>query len=531
MKHKSMLHIGTALALTLSVGGASLAISAAETDFETLLQNLPTVESAVAGADEAQQLMLGDPSGNGVIDTEDALMALRAYVLTLLGQEPELDDLQFRAADITADGVMAAEDASYILAYYVNSFMGGADWCTLLGEVALPSDGDTLTVIGWEEYGITSMLEYWTAQTGKPTEFVKIADAGMEMDESLAEYLLGGNDADIIALEQDWAPHHFSSFAPLEQVGITKQECEGLYSYAMQSCYDADGAMKMLPVECCPGGYMYRADLAETYLGVKSPEEMQVLVQDWDAFAETACALYEASAGETLLAASLGGIYQAAEYSIPWADSADGSPLVTDAHRNLAEYLRALCGIAYDPAIGQWTGEWNTVVYENKALGYFVPNWGFNVFAWPELPDGVEWDVCQGPTPYYWGGLYMGVNLNTDNAEECSSFFNTTLLQTDTAADYMVQLNETYPYMSPNAAATRKAIEAGAGVVALLGTEDSYGVLAENGEKMRLPADAVYNDDYTYEFRVQLSDYVSSGSTMTLDEMLAAYLEEAEKLS
>ena len=44
-----------------------------------------------------------------------------------------------------------------------------------------------------------------------------------------------------------------------------------------------------------PGGLFYRRSIAEKYFGVKTPEEFQKLVCDWDTFTETAQKLKELS--------------------------------------------------------------------------------------------------------------------------------------------------------------------------------------------------------------------------------------------
>ncbi|MDE5936448.1 MAG: carbohydrate ABC transporter substrate-binding protein, partial [Ruminococcus sp.] len=57
----------------------------------------------------------------------------------------------------------------------------------------------------------------------------------------------------------------------------------------------------------------------------------------------------------------------------------------------------------------------------------FVSTWGFGGF-FLDAAGGVggdqygKWALCQGPTPYYWGGTWIVVNPATDNGQEARDF-------------------------------------------------------------------------------------------------------------
>lgn len=69
--------------------------------------------------------MLGDVSGNGVVDAVDASRILTAYALTSTGGDSGLDEAQSLAANVNKDTAINAVDASKVLSYYAYTATGG----------------------------------------------------------------------------------------------------------------------------------------------------------------------------------------------------------------------------------------------------------------------------------------------------------------------------------------------------------------------------------------------------------------------
>lgn len=81
---------------------------------------------------------------------------------------------------------------------------------------------------------------------------------------------------------------------------------------------------------------MYRASYAEKYLGVKTPEEFQEKVKDWDTFMETAAELNEASEGAVKMFCATGDIWNAYQYNRSQGWVVDGKLVIDDV---LYDYL------------------------------------------------------------------------------------------------------------------------------------------------------------------------------------------------
>lgn len=68
--------------------------------------------------------ILGDVDYNGVIDSDDADLALKYFLDTMIGSEPCITEAQANMTDVNQDGVSNADDANMILLYYLNTMMG-----------------------------------------------------------------------------------------------------------------------------------------------------------------------------------------------------------------------------------------------------------------------------------------------------------------------------------------------------------------------------------------------------------------------
>ena len=98
-------------------------------------------------------------------------------------------------------------------------------------------------------------------------------------------------------MENGWMGDFISNkklTAPLSGLGLTREDFPNAFEYTLD-VGSFRGDLKAVSYNACPGAFLYRADLAEQYLGVDSPEEMGVLISSWDDFAETGKLLAEKS--------------------------------------------------------------------------------------------------------------------------------------------------------------------------------------------------------------------------------------------
>ncbi|MDE6101404.1 MAG: carbohydrate ABC transporter substrate-binding protein [Ruminococcus sp.] len=333
-----------------------------------------------------------------------------------------------------------------------------------------------------------------------------------------------GADLDVYFCEADWALKYINDdtkTAPLEQLGFTDDNFADIYSYTDEIGKDSNGVRKGVSWQAAAGGFAYRTDLAEQYLGVTSPDEMQAKIGNWEDFVSAAEDIAEQSGGKTALADTLGGMWQvfAAGRTTPWVEA--NALEVDDSCEQFANYAKRLwdCGgVTKNP---QWDPSWYASGQDDSAMGFFVSTWGFGDAILAQAAGGEggatygKWNVCQGPAPYFWGGTWIVVNPATDNAEEAQSFIKTFTVDRDQIKKYALDK----PEYCNNMAVMQEIVDSGENpndyVTNLLDGQNYFAVLHENAKKINLnglitPYDATIKTDFIDTIQ---AEFLESGAS------------------
>ena len=88
---------------------------------------------------------------------------------------------------------------------------------------------------------------------------------------------------DMFLVEVDYALKYVNTpvALPIADLGITEDELANQYKYTKDIVTDADGNLKGLSWQGCPGVLIYNRDIAKEVLGSDDPEEVQKAVADW----------------------------------------------------------------------------------------------------------------------------------------------------------------------------------------------------------------------------------------------------------
>jgi len=237
--------------------------------------------------------------------------------------------------------------------------------------------------------------------------------------------------------DADWVADYINDdelTADYSTIGLSKDDFSDAFSYTLSWGTDENGVFKAASFQATPGGFVYRADLAEQYLGVTSPEEMQEKISDWDKFQATGVELYEASNGATSLQATEGGLWQVfqSNRTQPWV--VDGK-LVMDTAEDFYDIAKEMYDNKTLAGVPQWDSAWYAAIQDGTALGDFVPTWGLTTTGGGSILEnftnsdealGANMAICEGPSGWFWGGSYFGVTTKCDNptlAKEFIEFF------------------------------------------------------------------------------------------------------------
>jgi hypothetical protein len=326
---------------------------------------------------------------------------------------------------------------------------------TEVGEIdaSVGQGGDTFTVAAWNADDVPAMLAQWESATGISEDhvnFINFGVGGSDAAENYDQLFAQGTDLDVYFAEADWALKYINDDTKtlaLEKLGFTDDNFAEIYSYTDEIGKDSNGVRKGVSWQAAAGGFAYRADLAEEYLGATSPEEMQALISNWDDFVTAAETVAEKSGNKTALADTLGGLWQAyaCGRTQPWV--VDNTLVIDDFCEDFANTAKALWDCGGVTKNSQWTDEWTAAGTNDSCMGYFVSTWGFGGF-FLDAAGGVDgttygkWNVCQGPQEYYWGGTWIVVNPATDNGEDAQSFIKTMTVDNDQIKEYALSKPE-----------------------------------------------------------------------------------------
>ncbi len=403
-------------------------------------------------------------------------------------------------------------------------------------EAAASSDGK-VTILCWNTDDIIPMLATFCANTDHTEDefnVVSFGCGGSEASENYDNYLAdASNDADIMFVEADWALTYINDDSDatgtraLSDLGFSDSDFDEVYDYVKEIGTSTDGVLKGVSWQAAAGGWCYRTDLAEKYLGVTSPEEMQELVSDWDKFEETAQKVSEASNGETALTSTLAGIYQvfSASSSTPWVQ--DGKLVLGDERSDYISFAKNFYDNGYVVKdLPQWSTDWYAVGQTDSTMGYFVSTWGFGDSILTQAAGGEggatygSWNVVVGPQSYYWGGTWLTVANRCDNDDLVKEFISFFTSDVDGAVAYANYQGE---YVS-NQAAMEQVIPTFEGL-GVLGGQNHFEVLNEVAESIDMGGNITA---YDATIKTLFNDAVTAycqGTYATEEECIDAWVD------
>ena len=415
-----------------------------------------------------------------------------------------------------------------------------ADDSSNASDSALSSE-ETLTILAWTgNSDIKNMVKLFCQEKGYSEDQIVIkgvGDNGEGARDQYAQYLSGDGDADLMCLEADWILQYINDdtlVAPLSDLGITEADYANAYDYTIQIGKDKNGVLKGASFQAAPGGFVYRTDLAEEYLGVKTPEEMQEKVKDWDTFMETAKTVYEASGNKTSLTATEGGLWQvyAANRTQPWV--VDGK-LVMDTAEDFFDVAKTMADNHYLAGVPQWDPAWYQAGQDGTTMGYFFSTWCMTNSDGSQLwqAEGVtkdddgnlsgptfgKYNICQGPTGYFWGGTWLAASTKCDTKDLATEFVK--FFTTD--ADTMQKYAEFTGDFTNNKVAMQTIIDAGTNKNDLLGGQDQFAVLADGANNIKMDGLITeYDSKIKSCLNTAVQDYIA-GTYATKEEAVDAF--------
>jgi len=428
--------------------------------------------------------------------------------------------------------------------------------------VKVKTGGDTFTIVAWNSNDFPALLNAYngkwdgvsgensvatatlaankTTPTGKTIEFIDLDCGGQDSQATYNNMLAGGKDLDIFAAEADFALNYIgdsSKSTDLTELGFKESDWANAYKYTMEIGKNSAGEIRGISWQACPGGYAYRSDLAEQYLGAKNPDEMQAKVKDWATMEESAKTVMEASGNKTAMAATMGGIWQVFSTGRTNAWVKDGKLVADDpATLDYIDMIKRWSEKGYVTKATQWNDAWKQLGQDDSTMGYFVSTWGFGdtillgAAGGKDGPTYKKWNVVVGPQKFYWGGTWIIVNPATDNGIEAKDFIWALTVDEDTMKQYAIKKGEYVNNKKVIAEVQSDPAVADSTTTINLGGQNWYALLAGVADTLAIDAKQItkYDASIKSQFNTAVEGYVN-GKTATKDATIEAFKDGVAK--
>lgn len=383
--------------------------------------------------------------------------------------------------------------ASMVLAIAMLLTIGLAAAETYITDFDVPATGKPLVIYSWNDEFQGMLKNYYIPAVGGTVEddgtmilpngdkieFVINPNDGGVYQQKLDAALSAGEKMDMFLMEADYALKYVNSdyTLPLSEIGITEDALKDQYPYTVDVARDENGAIKGSSWQAAPGLFLYRRSLAEKYLGVKTPEEMQEKVKDWDTFLETAREVAKASESATKLIPSNGDVWQVirTKRESPWVND-DLELVIDDQVKWYFDFAKTLRDENLTANANPWSEAWNAGIGNDSIMGYFFSTWGIQWVmtgncggAAPGEGTYGDWAAVNGPQPYYWGGTWLAAASSCENKPLVKDIIEYFTIEEGSMKDYCLKSKD---YVN-NTVAIQNIIDAGF-TFDFLGGQDHY---------------------------------------------------------
>ncbi len=325
---------------------------------------------------------------------------------------------------------------------------------------------------------------------------------------------------DLFLLEADYAKKYINSevevTVPVADLGITEEELGNQYQYTKDVVTDADGNLRGLSWQGCPGVLIFNREAAKEVFGTDDLETVQEKVKDWDTFNATAAELKEAGYN---IVSTVNDTYRVYSNNVttPWV--VDGKVNIDDNLMAWVEASKALVDAEETGTAGLWSDDWSKGFYpDGKVFCYFGPAWliNFSMHADEEgsIANQGGWGAVVGPQGFYWGGTWIAAAKGTDNPTLVADIMR----QLTTNEDIMSDIVKADSDFVNNKPAMEAAAQNDEYAFSVLGGQNPLAMFCEGAESIDLSNMGDYDQGCTEEFQNAMKNYFEGNAT--LDEAL-----------
>ncbi|MBU3157487.1 ABC transporter substrate-binding protein [Clostridium estertheticum] len=195
---------------------------------------------------------------------------------------------------------------------------------------------------------------------------------------------------------------------------------------------EGDKSIRALTWQATPGGFFYKRSIAKQYLGTDDPAAIQKMMTTTEDFIKLGETLKTKSNGSVKLLAGYNELVNVAIGSRTQGWVKD-SKLTIDA--KMMDYIDQATKIrkeGLDAKFTQWTPAWTGSMSDKTTFGYMLPTWGLPFTLGINAPKETgNYAFVKAPTPYYWGGTWLGVSSKSTQKDNAWQFVKYITTNTD----------------------------------------------------------------------------------------------------
>ena len=206
---------------------------------------------------------------------------------------------------------------------------------------------------------------------------------------------------------------------PVSKLGIEEEDLAEMYEYMLQYGTDSEGKLKALSWMDAASVFVYRTSLAEEYLQIATPEEMENAISTWVSFAEIAGNLVERTDGAVRILPELKAVKELLYYGNPdsWYPEGSEEFVISDyLMEGIMSYLDLEENLTWNYEAG--TDAWYDAMSDGSTLGFFGSSYFVEQILAKECGETAgDWDICRAPSSYEFDGVWVAATKHCADLE------------------------------------------------------------------------------------------------------------------
>lgn len=390
--------------------------------------------------------------------------------------------------------------------------------------VATPEEGKILNIYCWNDEFQRRMKDHYPGYEEVDATTGKIGDVTVKWNitpsddnayqNNLDETLLKQKDAsqdnkiDLFLIEADYALKYVDTeyTMPVSDLGITEADLSKQYQYTKDIVTDANGQIKGVSWQGCPGVLIYRRSIAKDVFGTDEITKIQEKLANWDAFSTAA---QEVKDKGYYMLSGYDDAYRVFSNNVSSKWVVDGKINIDDSIKTWVEQTKEFTDKGYNNKTSLWSSDWSTgFTPEGKVFCYFGPAWFVDFTLGGKGTDG-DWYATKGPQGFFWGGTWICGATGTDNQSLIKDIILKLTTDDTIMKDIVVKDNDFVNNTTVMDAMSTDSTYASA----VLGESNPLGTYAAGAGSIDLSNISPYDQGCTEEFQGAMKDYFDGNAT------------------